>query len=104
MRRRTKVLALARSLTLLASVGVPCLAQAADLLPPPPMPEPLPEPEVFAGGWYLRVDGGYAFADLLQERSCPRFKCDCYIGYAQRKDLPFQAVFGEGVLARIVTV
>ncbi|WP_402718112.1 STM4011 family radical SAM protein [Janthinobacterium rivuli] len=40
--------------------------------------------------------------DMLQERSCPRFKCDCYIGYAQRKDLPFQAVFGEGVLARIV--
>ena len=43
-------------------------------------------------------------ADMLRERSCPRFKCDCYIGYAQRKDLPFQAVFGEGVLARIVTV
>lgn len=40
-------------------------------------------------------------ANLLQERSCPRFKCDCYIGYAQRKDLPFQTVFGEGVLARI---
>lgn len=40
-------------------------------------------------------------ADLLQERSCPRFKCDCYIGYAQRKDLPFQEVFGLGVLARI---
>lgn len=40
-------------------------------------------------------------ADMLQERACPRFKCDCYIGYAQRKDLPFQAVFGEGVLARI---
>lgn len=43
-------------------------------------------------------------ADMLRERSCPRFKCDCYIGYAQRKDLPFQAVFGNGVLARIVTV
>ena len=42
-------------------------------------------------------------ADMLQERRCPRFKCDCYIGYAQRKDLPFQTVFGEGVLARIVT-
>jgi MoaA/NifB/PqqE/SkfB family radical SAM enzyme len=42
-----------------------------------------------------------ALEDMLQERSCPRFKCDCYIGYAQRKDLPFQAVFGEGVLARI---
>ncbi|WP_332879365.1 STM4011 family radical SAM protein [Massilia sp. S19_KUP03_FR1] len=40
-------------------------------------------------------------ADLLQERSCPRFKCDCYIGYAQRKDLPFQTMFGLGVLARI---
>lgn len=40
-------------------------------------------------------------ADMLQERSCPRFKCDCYIGYAQRKDLPFQREFGEGVLARM---
>lgn len=39
--------------------------------------------------------------DMLQERPCPRYKCDCYIGYAQRKDLPFQTVFGEGVLARI---
>ncbi|OBV37855.1 hypothetical protein ASR47_1004130 [Janthinobacterium psychrotolerans] len=43
-------------------------------------------------------------ADMLQERSCPRFKCDCYIGYAQRKDLPFQTEFGEGVLARIASV
>ena len=40
-------------------------------------------------------------ADMLQERSCPRFKCDCYIGYAQRRDLPFQRDFGTGVLARI---
>ena len=40
-------------------------------------------------------------ADLLRERNCPRFKCDCYIGYAQRKDLPFQKVFGTGALARI---
>lgn len=40
-------------------------------------------------------------ADVLQERTCPRFKCDCYIGYAQRKDLPFQTTFGTGVLARI---
>ncbi len=42
-------------------------------------------------------------ADMLQERSCPRFKCDCYIGYAQRKDLPFQQLFGDGVLARLGT-
>lgn len=40
-------------------------------------------------------------ADILQERACPRHKCDCYIGYAQRKDLPFQQVFGDGVLARL---
>ena len=40
-------------------------------------------------------------AGLLAERGCPRSKCDCYIGYAQRKDLPFQKVFGLGVLARI---
>ena len=62
MRRRSRIPALARTLTLLAGVGVPCLAQAADL--PPPMPAPLPEPEVFAGGWYLRVDGGYGSLDL----------------------------------------
>lgn len=42
--------------------------------------------------------------DMLQERSCPRFKCDCYIGYAQRKDLPFQSTFENGVLARIAPV
>ncbi|WP_232251280.1 STM4011 family radical SAM protein [Janthinobacterium sp. 1_2014MBL_MicDiv] len=40
-------------------------------------------------------------ADILREKPCPRFKCDCYIGYAQRKDLPFQSTFGKGVLARI---
>ena len=73
----------------------------------------------FAGETSLSVDGDGELArchfisqrlgnlytdkleDMLQERSCPRFKCDCYIGYAQRKDLPFQTVFGEGVLARI---
>jgi MoaA/NifB/PqqE/SkfB family radical SAM enzyme len=39
--------------------------------------------------------------DMLQERPCPRFKCDCYLGYSQRRDLPFYADFGHGVLARI---
>lgn len=43
-------------------------------------------------------------AEMLQERRCPRFKCDCYIGYAQRKDLPFQTTFENGVLARIAPV
>lgn len=42
-----------------------------------------------------------ALSDVLHERPCTRHKCDCYIGYAHRKDLPFYADFGSGVLARI---
>lgn len=55
--RRSKLSALARSITLLASVGAPCLAQAADLLPSLP-PEPLPLPIEIGGAWYLRGDAG----------------------------------------------
>lgn len=40
-------------------------------------------------------------ADLLVQRPCTRLKCDCYIGYVHREDLPFYADFGQGVLARI---
>lgn len=42
-----------------------------------------------------------ALDSMLQARPCTRAKCDCYIGYAHRNDLPFYADFGEGVLARI---
>ncbi|KMO34123.1 outer membrane protein [Methylobacterium aquaticum] len=55
---RSKPLALARIITLAASVAAPALVHAADLglLPPPP---PLPPPPVeFGGGWYLRGDVG----------------------------------------------
>ncbi|WP_028102440.1 STM4011 family radical SAM protein [Pseudoduganella violaceinigra] len=38
---------------------------------------------------------------MLGERPCSRLKCDCYIGYVHRRDLPFQAEFGIGTLARI---
>jgi hypothetical protein len=38
---------------------------------------------------------------MLGRRPCSRLKCDCYIGYAQRRDLPFQREFGIGTLARI---
>lgn len=55
--RRSKLPALVRSITLVASVAAPCLAQAADLLPPLP-PEPLPPPVEIGGGWYLRGDVG----------------------------------------------
>ena len=61
--RRTKLSALARSITLLASVAAPCLAQAADLLPPLP-PEPLPPPVEIGGGWYLRGDVGVGAASI----------------------------------------
>ena len=64
MRRRSDFPTLVRSLTLVAGVGAPCLAQAADLLPPPPPPLPITEPVEFAGGWYLRGDVGYGTLDL----------------------------------------
>ncbi|WP_338845626.1 STM4011 family radical SAM protein [Massilia sp. W12] len=37
---------------------------------------------------------------LLQESPCTRRRCDCYIGYAQRRDLPFVEDFGPGALMR----
>ena len=61
--RRSKLSALARSITLLVSVGAPCLAHAADLLPPLP-PEPLPPPVEIGGGWYLRGDVGVGAVDI----------------------------------------
>ena len=39
--------------------------------------------------------------DMLQVKPCPRLKCDCYIGYSHRNELPFYADFGDGGLARI---
>jgi hypothetical protein len=39
--------------------------------------------------------------EMLAERSCRRRMCDCYIGYAQRRDLPFVDDFGDGVLMRV---
>lgn len=38
---------------------------------------------------------------MLAPRPCSRFKCDCFIGYAHRRDLPIAEAFGDGVLARI---
>jgi len=42
-----------------------------------------------------------SFAANLRARPCPNARCECYIGYAHRKDLPFQHEFRDGVLARI---
>jgi len=38
---------------------------------------------------------------VLQERRCSRLRCECFIGYAHRRDLPLQEQFGDGLLARI---
>lgn len=43
-------------------------------------------------------------AQMLMPRPCSRFKCDCYLGYVHRYDLPFYQDFGHGVLARIAPV
>lgn len=40
-------------------------------------------------------------ATMLRPRPCSRLKCDCFIGYAHRQDLPLREAFGAGLLARI---
>lgn len=40
-------------------------------------------------------------ASMLRPQPCPRVKCDCFIGYAHRDDLPFRADFGDGLPVRI---
>jgi hypothetical protein len=42
-----------------------------------------------------------SFTAHLRARPCPNSRCDCYIGYAHRKDLPFQVEYGSGLLERI---
>lgn len=42
-----------------------------------------------------------SFAARLRERVCPNQRCDCFIGYVHRKDLPFQRDYSAGVLERI---
>lgn len=42
-----------------------------------------------------------SFAAHLRRRACPNARCDCYIGYAHRPDLPFQRDYADGVLERV---
>ncbi|MFI8619288.1 STM4011 family radical SAM protein [Acidovorax sp. NPDC077693] len=42
-----------------------------------------------------------ALDEMLQEKRCSRLRCDCFIGYAHRRDLPLHEQFGDGLLARI---
>ncbi|TGD95593.1 outer membrane protein [Methylobacterium nonmethylotrophicum] len=67
---RSTPLALARIVTLAASVVAPGLVHAADLLPPPPPPLP-PPPVDFAGGWYLRGDVGASIYNTPKVSTVP---------------------------------
>ncbi|KJV35259.1 STM4011 family radical SAM protein [Luteibacter yeojuensis] len=42
-----------------------------------------------------------SFERYLGARPCPNARCDCYIGYAHRKDLPIQRDYATGLLERI---
>jgi MoaA/NifB/PqqE/SkfB family radical SAM enzyme len=42
-----------------------------------------------------------SFETQLRPRTCPNRRCDCYIGYSHRPDLPFQRDYAGGVLERI---
>ena len=98
MRRRTTLLAWARSLTLLAGVGAPCLAQAADLLPPPPPLPPIAEPVDFAGGWYLRGDGGWGDLELRRTEAVDASKVPTpYIYNALEDKVGHQWFAGAGI-------
>ncbi|MCD0277527.1 radical SAM protein [Xanthomonas melonis] len=45
-----------------------------------------------------------SFAAQLRARSCPNTRCDCFIGYVHRPDLPFQADYAGGVLERVPAI
>ena len=38
------------------------------------------------------------------ERRCPNARCDCFIGYAHRRDVSVSASFGDGVMERVLAV
>ncbi|WP_266158001.1 STM4011 family radical SAM protein [Dyella silvatica] len=42
-----------------------------------------------------------SFVAHLRPRVCPNRRCECYIGYAHRRDLPFQVDYVGGVLERV---
>jgi MoaA/NifB/PqqE/SkfB family radical SAM enzyme len=45
-----------------------------------------------------------ALETMLREQPCSRLRCECFIGYAQRRDLGVHDAFGDGLLARIPLV
>lgn len=44
-----------------------------------------------------------SFVQRLMKQPCPNQRCDCYIGYAQRNDLSFQAPLTRGFAPRQVS-
>jgi MoaA/NifB/PqqE/SkfB family radical SAM enzyme len=44
-----------------------------------------------------------SFAARRRQMRCPNARCDCFIGYAQRRDLPVAQDFAQGALERVWT-
>jgi hypothetical protein len=48
--------------------------------------------------WLSSIDPWFDYN--LHPRPCTRRRCDCYIAYAHRPDLPFISTLGAGLLLR----
>jgi len=43
-----------------------------------------------------------SFARMRGATACPNARCDCFIGYAHRRDVGVSAAFGDGVMERVL--
>ena len=43
-----------------------------------------------------------SFAQRRGATACPNARCDCFIGYAHRRDVGVSAAFGDGVMERVL--
>jgi hypothetical protein len=39
--------------------------------------------------------------DLAERRPCTRLRCECFVGYVHREDLPLREAFGAGAIGRL---
>lgn len=57
---------------------------------------------------FVRRDLGNLYdGSFVRRRSaaaCPNARCDCYIGYAHRRDVGVSAAFGDGVMERVLSL
>lgn len=55
---------------------------------------------------FVKRDLGNLYDGSFEQRRgsapCPNAKCDCFIGYAHRRDVGVSAAFGDGVMERVL--